>query len=73
MSDRKQYTAFCQQSDGKGTIWIGPVWADSVDEAVEEGKAMCAQDWDYDVEDVHCLGLGSGDVEIVHWEDLNDD
>uniref|UniRef100_A0A6M3M272 Uncharacterized protein n=1 Tax=viral metagenome TaxID=1070528 RepID=A0A6M3M272_9ZZZZ len=73
MSDRKQYTAFCQQSDGKGTIWIDTVTASGPMDAIGEARAKCANDWEYDVEDVHCLGLATGNVEIVYWEDLNDD
>ena len=68
----KIYTAFCQNANGKGTIWINPVEADSVEEAISEAQAACANDWGDALEDVHVLGIASGDVKIEHWEDLND-
>lgn len=69
------FTAFCQQSNGKGTIWISrvEVEGDDVAEAAEAAIKACAEDWDCDEEDVHCLGLAVGDVDIVYWSDLNDD
>lgn len=66
------YTAFCQQSDGRGTIWIGTVTAETVADATDAARRHCAQDWGYDVADVHCLGLVAGNVVVVHWEDLDD-
>lgn len=69
------YTAFCQSVDGDGTIWIDTVEAPGNDtaKAIEMARTRCADDWHWPVENVHCLGLAAGDVEILHWEDLNDD
>ena len=65
------YTAFCQEVTGNGTIWISTVEAADVESATVAARESCAADWDYDVADVHCLGLAQGAVQIAHWEDLN--
>ena len=80
------YTAFCQASDGRGTIWIDTVGVPSlgpdpeitdagaqIEAAKLVARIACADAWGCDPDDVHCLGLAKGDVEIVDWEDLNDD
>lgn len=68
------YTAFCQQANGRGTIWIEKVEAATTEEAIEVARQSCADAWEYDdVEDVHCLGLATGDIQIVHWEDQCED
>ena len=66
-----KYTAFCQQTDGRGTIWISDVEASSISEAAQNARDLCATEWGYEFHDVHCLGLAEGDINIVHWEDLN--
>lgn len=74
------YTAFCQSTDGRGTIWIDTVEVEdnpedpdaTVAAAKRTAREACANDWEYDVEDVHCLGLAVGSVEIAEWDDLND-
>lgn len=66
------YTAFCQQTDGKGTIWVSTVEATDVDEAIELAIRECADDWWYDPQDVHCLGIAEGGVNILYWEDIED-
>ena len=76
----RTYTAFCQQSDGRGTIWIDTVEVEDdpqdCDATIEAAKLAareaCANDWGWDFDDVHCLGLAVGNVEIAEWEDLND-
>jgi hypothetical protein len=79
-----RFTAFCQDTSGRGTIWIDTVdVADSpldvtTDEqiaaAITAARDLCAYEWGYeDAADVHVLGLSKGDIQIVHWEDLNDD
>ena len=67
-----KFTAFCQQSNGHGTIWISTVEAESVEAAIGQAVADCASDWGYDESDVHCLGLAAGDVDILCWEDIGD-
>lgn len=71
----RTFTAFCQQANGMGTIWIDQVQieGDDVAEAAAAAVKACAEDWDYDEDDVHCLGLAAGSVDIVYWDDLNDD
>ncbi len=63
------YTAFCREADGSGTIWIGSCQGDSIEEAQQDARELCANDWGYAVEDVACIGLAAGDVDIVFWED----
>ena len=67
-----KYTAFCQQTNGRGTIWIDSVEADTDEEAIEAAQEACASDWDYSPADVHVLGLIKGDVSVVYWDDLGD-
>ena len=61
------FTAFCQEAYGSGTIWISTVEADDVLTAISLAREACAEDWDYDPEDIHVLGIAAGDVEILHW------
>jgi hypothetical protein len=63
------YTAFCQGVGGSGTIWIDMVVAPSVELAIPLAKGACAADWDCPPDDVHCLGIAEGNVNILHWED----
>lgn len=71
------YTAFCQEDDGTGTIWIAPVKAESMEAAKEQAVKDCARDWGRDGDDwkdgngIHLLGLAAGDVKIIEWNDLN--
>lgn len=67
----KTFTAFCQDADGGGTIWIGPVEADDLPAAMDMAAKQCAADWGYsDANDVHILGIASGDVKIEYWDDI---
>lgn len=69
------FTAFCQEKSGRGTIWISDVEVDENDVvlATEEAIEQCADDWGYDMDDIHCLGLIEGSVSPVYWDDLDDD
>lgn len=68
----KTYTVFCQERTGKGTIWIDTVQAVDPDEAASLGRTQCAKSWEfYDEDNVHVLGVATGDIEIVMWDDLN--
>ena len=66
------FTAFCQEADGTGTIWIQQVKAETIADATAAARRDCAENWGFDVEQVHCLGLAQGDCRIVHWQDLCD-
>lgn len=68
---KQTYTAFCQDIDGRGTIWISDVEADSPESAAGEAREKCAEDWGCDVEGVHCLGIAEGNVNILLWDDLD--
>lgn len=66
------YTAFCQDINGEGTIWIEQVQAEDLDSAIKTAQRECAEAWGYNECDVHVLGISAGDIEILHWEDLNE-
>lgn len=68
-----RYTAFCQAASGQGTIWIDFMEAESVDAAILAAIEACAHDWDCSEDLVHCLGIAEGDVNILVWNDLNED
>lgn len=74
------YTAFCQEANGRGTIWIEAIEVAEVgdpEEQIElarsEAIKACAYAWygdDDEIEpDIVCLGLAKGDIEIVEWDD----
>jgi hypothetical protein len=63
-----RYTAFCIITDSTDTLtWIDRVEAATEEEAVALAEAACADDWEYDVENVLCIGLAVGDVKIAYW------
>lgn len=78
MAEIKTYTAWCQQSNGTGTIWIGKVDAPSgttLDSIRLSAIQACAIDWGWDGEqegDIHCLGIARGDVDLVYWDDIDE-
>jgi hypothetical protein len=72
------FTVFCQEAGGKGTIHIDRIGAADLESAIIAGKQQCIDDWSYgttegerpwNLESVHCLGVASGDVEILYWQD----
>lgn len=65
------YTAFCQQDNGRGTVWIGTVEAVDQEQAIDAARDQCAIDWEWDPERVHCLGLALGGVTILYWDDID--
>jgi len=69
----KLFTAFCQAKQGHGTIWIESISAYNVEEAIKDAQQACAEAWEYDVENIHVLGIALGNVEIAYWEDIGDD
>lgn len=64
------YTVWCQDSSGTGTIWIGTVDADSVEDAMEVGRSDCHEAWDGSIDAIHVLGVAYGEVNILYWEDI---
>jgi len=76
----KTYTGFCQEADGTGTIWIGPVEAESVNNAIHAARVACGKDWNYGpgedcfgtLDDIHVLGIAEGTVSMLFWEDVCD-
>jgi hypothetical protein len=67
------YSAFCQNISGTGTIWISPVEADNLEDAILTAQADCATDWETDPDEVHVLGIAEGDINILHWQDIHPD
>ena len=66
------FTGFCQETSGLGTIWIESFEAGNEDAAMVAAQKLCAEAWGCELGDVHVLGLAAGNVEILHWGDLND-
>lgn len=67
---KKTYTVFCQDTDDHGTTWINTIEADSVDDAIHEGHRACAEAWGQELDTVHVLGVAEGEVDILHWQDI---
>lgn len=63
------YTAFCQETNGTGTIWISAVEAENLEDAITNARKGCAADWNFPIDKVHVLGIAAGDVTIEYWED----
>ena len=65
------YTVFCSDATSiGGTTWISAVPAETLDDAIDYGKKMCAQDWGFENPDeIHVMGVIEGDVNVLHWED----
>ena len=67
----KAFTAFCQDLDGSGTVWIASFEAPNLAAAKQLAREKCAADWGYeDPDHVHVLGIAKGNVNILHWEDI---
>ena len=66
----RTFTAFCQQANGRGTIWIQAVEAETLEDAIHTAINDCADAWGYDAAAVHCLGLIEGEATVAHWQDL---
>lgn len=77
----KTFTVFCQEDNGKGTIWIGTItlenynWEDPpLDLITEKAIEQCADEWSYDDEEakhIVCMGIAEGDVTILMWDDTH--
>ena len=71
----KTYTGFCRESGDMDeiTIWIQSFevpndWG--LGSVVTRAQVLCAEAWDYEIDDIHVLGIAEGNVKILHWEDL---
>lgn len=67
-----EFTVFCCQSSGGGTTWIQAVTANDAAEAATTGRGLCAADWSWDEEDIHVLGVVSGPINVLTWDDIGD-
>jgi len=74
----RTFTVFCQQADQLGTIHIDSVEAADLESAILAGREQCLADWNgetsganapFTLDDIHCLGVAEGDVNILHWQD----
>jgi len=70
----KTVTAFCTDAnDYESTMWVEAfeVPDDATVESMKQiARERCAEDWGYDVDDVQFVGLASGNVDIIVWEDV---
>lgn len=67
-------TAFCCMVGGGGTTWIQSLEVAryaTLPDIELAARQDCAEAWECEVSDVHCLGLAEGDVDILCWEDIN--
>lgn len=72
------FTVFCQQSDCRGTTWIGHVEIEDNDIALakDAGRRACANDWGGEwgllanLDLIHVLGVAKGNVVIEEWNDF---
>ena len=64
------FTGFCQETSGKGTIWIESFEAEDLEDAILFAQSACATSWDMELCQVHVLGIAQGDISILHWEDI---
>lgn len=70
--DLPTFTAWCCQANGGGTIHIASFEAADLNAAIEAGINTCMEDWDEEnPANIHLLGIAAGDVEILHWNDIN--
>ncbi len=67
----KTYTVFCKHKTGEGTTFIEAVHADTTEAAMLAGRQACADAWgdNYELDDIRCVGVAEGDINILHWED----
>jgi len=78
MSTINTYTAWCQEAGGTGTIWISS-FDRPPGETLESLRLLaiekCAVDWDWSdrKEDIHCLGIARGEIDLIFWEDIDEE
>lgn len=67
----KTYTVFIRQDNNRGTTFITAVEAPDQEIAAILALAECAECWEWDLADLHVLGIAAGNVDILEWEDLD--
>ena len=71
--DLQPYTVGVRDADGTGTTHVSCHEATSMEEAIEQAKAVTREDWGYDNDEpLHILCVLKGDVDVLHWDDLYD-
>lgn len=65
------FTVFCTEVDGRSTVWIGSVEAESSSHAAAAARAECADSWGTDESEVRVMGVARGEVDVVEWDDEN--
>lgn len=67
------YTVFIQESGSNfGTTFITTVDARSTQSAKQQAKRECSRAWgpkEYPLESLHVLGIATGSVKIIEWND----
>jgi len=72
------YTVFCCQAGGQGTTHIDTVEATDLPSAILADREQCLRDWNgsetgsLSLDEIHCLGVAEGDIQILHWKDPPD-
>lgn len=74
----KQFTVMCQHASGKGTVWIDTVdvMADSQGKyplafIQELAIKECADAWEADEDDLHCMGVVEGQIDFLFFDDTH--
>jgi hypothetical protein len=63
------YTAFCQEANGTGTIWVDSVRAKTQEKAGITAIRRCADAWKLEPDQVVLLGLIKGNPPVKMWDD----
>ena len=64
-----KYTIFCREASGEGTMFIQSAEAETWQEAAREVLADCSVEWGMDSDEINVIGVASGDIEIIDWDD----
>lgn len=76
METNNIFTAFCRKASANSTTWIQIIEVPSepqgnlIMRAGQVAKQKCAKDWGQQIENIHCLGLVRGKIEVAYWGDL---
>lgn len=64
-----KFTVWVMQSNREGTCHISAHEADTMEEAANLALEETSADWNWDIDDLFVLGIASGDVTILEWND----